>query len=320
MRRRIRAALLAVTALGMVIASTGVAQAGDSSGSSQSSLRDGRAAATASGGLGKAATGGVGIAATWFTGTVAAGGTQGWTWNNAPADAAYVVGYNPAGATTSAACQFETIDTRYVQLFGGQRQFQFILKNVGSIACGATVQLTAVTSTALVNTGGISPGGTSTFLWNVPWSTIWVAGLNPSGATSSSACQFQVSRIWTVQPGSSLRQIWVEVKNVGAVTCQTDVRLGSTSIGSQFSLGGNVPAGGTWATTWNNANPVTSAYVIGPSPQGSWPTFCQFEVTRVVYIQRINSDGSSQRQIAMWFKNLSTISCGGTIYLQTIAA
>lgn len=319
MRGRIRAALLVATVVGTVIASAGIAQAGQSAGSSQPALRDARAAATASGGLGKAAKGGIGIAATWYTGTVAAGGTQGWTWNNAPADAVYVVGYNPAGATTSATCQFETIDTRYVQLFGGQRQFQFILKNVGSIACAATVQLTAVTSSVYVNTGGISPGGTSTFLWNIPWSTIWLVGLNPSGATSSAACQFQVSRTWIVQPGSSLRQLWVEVKNVGAVTCQADVRLGSTTIGSQFAMA-TVGAGGTWGTTWNNANPVTSAYVISPSPQGSFPTYCQFEVTRVVYIQRINSDGSSQRQISMWFKNLSTISCGGTAYLQTLAA
>ncbi|MGV9978207.1 hypothetical protein ACWDUH_11065 [Micromonospora wenchangensis] len=319
MGRRIRAVLLAVTALSMVVASSGVAQAGASPQPSQPSLRDARAAAAASNGLGPAAKGGIGTAAAWFTGTVAAGGTQGWTWTNAPADAAYVVGYNPAGATTSATCQFETIGTRYVQLFSGERQFQFTLKNVGSIACGATVQLAAVTSTSLVSTGGVNPGGTQTHLWNVPWNTIWVAGLNPSGATSSAACQFQVTRIWTVQPGSSLRQIWVEVKNVGTVTCQTDIRLGSTTIGSQFTIG-TVGGGGTWSTTWNNANPVTSAYVIGPSPQGSAPTYCQFEVTRVVYVQRINSDGSSQRQIAMWFKNLSTVSCGGLAYLQTIAA
>ncbi|WP_431885685.1 hypothetical protein [Micromonospora wenchangensis] len=319
MGRRIRAVLLAVTALSMVVASSGVAQAGASPQPSQPSLRDARAAAAASNGLGPAAKGGIGTAAAWFTGTVAAGGTQGWTWTNAPADAAYVVGYNPAGATTSATCQFETISTRYVQLFSGERQFQFTLKNVGSIACGATVQLAAVTSTSLVSTGGVNPGGTQTHLWNVPWNTIWVAGLNPSGATSSAACQFQVTRIWTVQPGSSLRQIWVEVKNVGTVTCQTDIRLGSTTIGSQFTIG-TVGGGGTWSTTWNNANPVTSAYVIGPSPQGSAPTYCQFEVTRVVYVQRINSDGSSQRQIAMWFKNLSTVSCGGLAYLQTIAA
>lgn len=322
MRRRIRAALLAVTTLSMVVASVGVAQADESSPPSppsQSSLRDARAAAAASGGLSHAAKGGIGIAATWFTGTLSAGSTQGWTWTNAPADAAYVVGYNPAGATTSATCQFETINSRYVQLPSGERQYQFTLKNVGSIACGATVQLTAVTSSVLASTGGVSPGGTQTSLWNVPWNTIWVAALNPSGATSSAACQFQVTRVWTVQPGSSLRQIWVEVKNVGTITCQADIRLGSTTIGSQFSMA-TVGPGGTWSTTWNNANPVTSAYVIGPSPQGSFPTYCQFEVTRVVYIQRINSDGSSQRQLAMWFKNLSTLSCGGTAYLQTIAA
>lgn len=318
MRGRIRAAFLAATALGLVIASAGIAQAGQPA---QPSLRDARAAATASGGIGVAAKGGIGIAATWYTGTISAGGTQGWSWNNAPADAAYVVGYNPVGATTSAACQFETISSQYVQLFGGQRQFHFTLKNVGSIACAATVELTAVTSSVLGSTGGVSPGGTQTHLWNIPWSTIWVAGLNPSGATSSAACQFQVTRTWYVQPAVSgaLRQFWVEVKNVGSVTCQTDIRLGSTAVAGSFAMP-SVGSGVTWLATWNNANPVTSAFVIGISPQGTAPNPCLHEATRIIYRQVINGDGSSQRQLGIYFKNLSAIACSGLAQLQTIAA
>lgn len=318
MKRRIRAAFLAATALGMVIASATTVQA---SQPSQPSMRDARAAAMASGGTGIAAQGGIGIAATWFTGTVAVGGTQGWTWNNAPADAAYVVGYNPAGATTSTMCQFETISSQYVQLWGGQRQFQFTLKNVGSIACGATVQLAAVSSSVVSSTGGVSPGGTQVHLWNIPWHTNWVVGLNPTGATSTAACQFRVTRTWYVQPGEAgaLRQFWWEIKNVGTIACQADLRLASTAVSNSFSIA-SVASGVTWSTTWTNANPVTSAYLVGVSPQGSWPIPCQFEVTRMIYRQRINSNGTSERQIRISFKNVSGTTCGGLAELQTIAA
>ncbi|MER5457620.1 hypothetical protein ABT008_22855 [Micromonospora sp. NPDC002389] len=315
---RIRAAVVAATVLGLLVAAAGMAQADSAS---QPALRDARAAAAVSDGIGAAAKGGIGIAATWFTGTVAVGGTQGWTWNNAPADAAYVVGYNPAGATTSTMCQFETISSQYVQLWGGQRQFQFTLRNVGSIACGATVQLAAVSSSSYASTGGVSPGGTQTHLWNIPWHTNWVVGLNPSGATSSAACQFQVTRTWFVQPGAAgaLRQFWVEVKNVGSIACQTDIRLGSTAVSYSFNIA-SMASGATWSTTWNNANPVTSAYLVGASPQGSYPITCQFEVTRMIYRQRINTNGTSERQILISFKNLGGTTCGGLAELQTLAA
>ena len=317
MRGRLRAAVLAATALSILIASAGTAQARQPF----QSFGDARAAAATSGEIGVAANGGVGIAATWFTGTIAAGGTQGWAWTNAPADAAYVVGYNPAGATTSAMCQFETISTHYVQLWGGQRQFHFTLKNVGSIACGATVLLTAVTSSVVGSTGGVSPGGTQVHLWNIAWHTNWVVGLNPTGATSSAACQFRVTRTWYVQPGEAgaLRQFWWEIKNVGTVACQADLRLASTTVSNSFAVG-SVGSGGTWSTTWNNANPVTSAYLVGVSPQGSWPIPCQFEVTRMIYRQHINSNGSSEREIRLSFKNVSGTQCGGLAELKTIAA
>jgi hypothetical protein len=319
MRGRIRAAVLAATALSMLIASTGTALAGQPS---SSSFRDARAAAMASGGNGVAVNGGAGIAATWFTGTIAAGGTQGWTWTNAPANAAYVVGYNPVGATTSSMCQFETISSQYVQLWGGQRQFQFVLKNAGSISCGATVLLTAVASGVVGSTGGVSPGGSQVHYWtNLPWNTNWVASLNPTGATSSAACQFRVTRSWYVQQqqAPSSRQFWWEVKNVGTIACQADLRLASTTVVASFSVA-TVAPGVTWSPTWTNANPLTSAYLVGVSPQGTYPTPCQFEVTRMIYRQRINTNGSSERQIQISFKNVGAVTCGGLAELQTIAA
>lgn len=309
MKGTVRAAVLVATALGLLIATAGTAQAGQRS---QPSMLDARAAATAAGRIG--------ITSSWFTGTVAAGGSQGWIWNNAPSDAAYVVGFNPSGASTSATCQFQVTSSRYVQQWGGEREFHFTIKNVGSIACGATILLTAVSSSVISSTGGVSPGGTQVHLWtNLPWHTNWVVGINPSGATSSAACQFQVVRSWYVQPSSGYRQFWFEIKNVGGITCQADLRLASTTVNSSFNSGYMSP-GATWSATWNNANPVTSAYLVGLGPASASPNQCQLEVTRLIYRQRINSDGSSERELRVTIKNVGTVSCSGLVQLRTIAA
>lgn len=317
MRGTIRAATVAVAmTLGLLVVATGTAQASagtperDKSGSQ--ALLDARAAATAEGGIG--------INATWFTGTVPAGGTQGWVWNNAAADLNYLVGFNPTGASTAAACQFEVTSTRYVQQFGGEKEFQFTIRNAGSIACGATVQLTWVSSWSIGSTGGLSPGQTQTWLWNnLPAGQIFLVGLTPSGSTSSAPCQIQVVRTWyTKQPGSD-RELRFQLRNVGSIACQADVRLANPA--GSFSFGaGSIGAGGSVTWTWNNANPVTSAYLLGLTPTDASPNACSLEITRLIYRQVINADGSSERELHITVRNVGSVTCSGTVNLTTIAA
>ncbi|MET8043720.1 hypothetical protein ABZU25_23000 [Micromonospora sp. NPDC005215] len=95
-----------------------------------------------------------------------------------------------------------------------------------------------------------------------------------------------------------------------------DARAAAVASGDIASMA----SGATWSTTWANANPVTSVYLVGASPQGSYPITCQFEVTRMTYLQRINSNGSSERQITISFKNLGGTTCGGLAELQTLPA
>jgi hypothetical protein len=304
-----RTAVLGAATLGMVIAATGTAQAGV-----KPSPKPGDARAAA------AAAGTIGPLSSWFTGTVAAGASQVWTWNNAASNTAYIVGYNPTGASTTATCQFETTSSRYLQRPGGERQFQFTTKNVGSIACGATILFTSLPASVIGSTGGVDPGETQVHLWtNLPWGWSFLAGLNVSGATSSTPCQFQVTRSWYVQPSGGLREFWMTIKNVGTIACQAEVLLGATSGGSSFTPG-HLDPGASRTKTWNNANPVTSAYLIGLSPASASPNQCQQEVTRLVYRQRINTDGSSERELSITVKNVGTAGCGGLILLPTIAA
>src|SRR5262249_6027925 len=74
------------------------------------------------------------------TGTISAGATRGWTWNNAnPLNAAHFVNVSPTGATGTSTCEFEVTRTWYDQQPGGERELHFYVRNVGSIACAGTV-------------------------------------------------------------------------------------------------------------------------------------------------------------------------------------
>ncbi|HCT78688.1 MAG TPA: hypothetical protein DGT23_19315 [Micromonosporaceae bacterium] len=317
MRRTIRAAVVAAMTFGLLIAGTGAAQASPNvaDGASPPALLNARAAA--------GAAGGIGFTTSWFTGIIAAGASQNWAWTplaTTPATAAYVVGFNPSGASTSATCPFEMTSSRYVQQPGGGRQFHFTIKNIGSIACGATILLTMLTGSTIGSTGSVSPGGSQTHLWtNLPVGMTFLAGLQPSGATSTSPCQFQVTRTWYVQQPGAARQFWFTIKNVGAITCQADLHLANTTGGSTYTTGSLNP-GVSKTNTWNNANPVTSAYLIGLAPGSAYPDACQMEVTRLYYRQRINSDGSSERELSITVKNVGTAACQAIVYLPRIAA
>ncbi|GHJ47636.1 hypothetical protein Cs7R123_49780 [Catellatospora sp. TT07R-123] len=305
MRTLIRAAVAAL-ALTAAIATAGAAHAQPGSADGTPRL-DARAAA--------AATGKIGINSTWYTGTVNAGGSQTWVWYNAPADVAYVVGYTPSGASTSAACQFQTTDSRYLQVWGGERRFQFTLQNTGSIACAATVLLSGLSSWTINSTGGVAPGGTQTHLWtNLPAGLTYVAGFKPTGSTSSAACQWQVVRSWYVQSGAA-RQFWFTIKNVGAVTCQADIQLATVSGGSTVSTGTLAPGASVGWLWYSNIGNYTHAIGLASSTSG-----CQLETTRLDYRQIIESNGSASRQILFYVKNVGSTTCSGSIYLPVIAA
>lgn len=289
--------------------------AGTASTGTDSNPLNARAAAHASGLIGD----GIGIQASWYSGTVSAGGTQSWVWNNATSDA-YQVGFSPAGASTSATCQFEATRTWYVQQPTGEREFHFTIENVGSIACGTTILLAGLDDFTTWSTGGVDPGATQHWQWNnaTPLNSSHLVGLTPTGATGSTACQFEVTRSWYVQQPTGEREFHFYVKNVGTIACTATIRLGLVTTSTSWSTGSLAPgSSGTWH--WNNANPLNLVYLPGLSPLGGGYT-CQLEVTRGWYLQRINTDGSAEREFYFTVKNVGANTCSGTILLGAIAA
>ncbi|HVK24434.1 MAG TPA: hypothetical protein VM677_24010 [Actinokineospora sp.] len=251
-----------------------------------------------------------------YSGTVAPGASQHRWWNNAnPLSVSYVVGLSPKGASTSSACQFEVTRTWYQQNFGGEREFHYTLANVGSIACGTDIYLYSLPDSAGAwTTGGVNPGQTVTKHWNNanPLNAAYVVGLSPTGATSSAACQFEVTRQWYQQQPGGEREFWFNVKNVGSIACTAEVLLGVKTTSTITSTGTMGP-GAVHSTQWNNANPLSAAYIVGFSPSGATPaTACQFELTRAYYAQVINSSGSTEREFRQTFENVGAITCSAS--------
>jgi hypothetical protein len=255
--------------------------------------------------------GGVGIQGlvkSFFTGTVAGGLSQDFQLDDAnPPDVAYVVDLSPTGASTSTPCEFAVIRTWYRQLFGGEREFWFTLKNVGTIDCGTNV---SIYSRPRVNvpsvTAGLNPGQSVTKHWNNanPVDDVFAVGLAPAGATSTAACQFDVTRTWYQQTPGGEREFWYTAKNTGTIACTVDFLV--THAPAVLSLmSATLPSNASQVVTW-----VADGAVVGLSPQGAAGVDgCVFEVTGFKERELITSGGGVQRALVFTVKNVGFITC-----------
>lgn len=270
---------------------------------------DARAAATAAGS-------GVGTQSSWFSGTLSPGASQSWLWNNASSTRSYKAGLSPVGATTSAPCQIEVTRSHYAQRPSGELEFRFTIKNVGTISCGANILLSSATNSSVGATGGVNPGGSKSYTWNnaVAGQSHLVA-LVPSGATSTTDCQFEVTRGYYARQSTGEREYRYTVKNVGTITCQASIRMAFIKSTTSFNTS-TLPAGSSTTKWWNNANPLTRVYTPGLQPSASG---CQLEITRTYYSQRLNA-GVAEREFYLTVKNVGRVSCFGTVLLSSLEA
>lgn len=257
------------------------------------------------------------LVASWYSGTLAAGATQNWQWNNNPAGAVYQVGLSPTGASTSQPCQFQVTRSWYTQLYSGERRFNWTIRNTGAIACGTQVMLSSLSSGATWALGGLAPGSSVTSVWNNnPTNVAYLPGVAPSGATSATPCQLEVTSSWYARQTNGERKFYFTVKNVGTITCAGSALLGSTSTSTTWSAGTLAPSASS-GSVWNNANPTTLVYLPGLHPAVSTST-CQFGVTSSYYQQVVNSNGTVQRQYLAYYTNNGGVTCSATFLLASI--
>jgi hypothetical protein len=276
---------------------------------------DGRAAVAR---ISDAPTGGTtGPLAEWYTGFVAPGAQQYWYWNNAPSTSVYKVGFAPSGSTSAGSCQFQVLRSWDVQRPGGEREFHFIVKNIGSISCGANILLQSEAAASSWSTGTISPGATQGWTWNNanPLTAAHYVNLAPTGATSTSTCELEVTRSWYSQQPGGERRFHFSLKNVGSIACGGTILL-ATNVNANSSWStGTISPGASVAWFWNNANPLNRVYVPAVSPLGATTTGCQLELLPTHYVDMLNSDRTNQRRYYIGVKNVGTTSCSGTMLI-----
>jgi hypothetical protein len=102
------------------------------------------------------------------TGGIDVGVSREFWWNNAtPLNGSHVVSLSPTGSTSAHTCDLEVTSTWYVQQPGGEREFHFIVKNIGAIACQGDILLALTTKAdSSWSTGTIAPGAAKGWVWN----------------------------------------------------------------------------------------------------------------------------------------------------------
>lgn len=257
------------------------------------------------------------VANTWFTGTLAAGATMDGSWRNVRTDHAYHVSLSPVGAGTSNACRFQVTRVWNEQRPEGNKDFWYTIKNIGSIACAANVMVYRIPGAIVRSTGGIAPGATKQFAEiDIDDWKIYRLGLLPSGSTSSDPCKLEVTRVrYTHRFAGDVATVFdvaYGVKNVGGITCQGDVVLGSTPIEHSWSIGALAP-NSQRTEHWNKA-PAGTAFVPGVQPNID----CELELTGSHDVQLINSDSTTEREVHLTAKNVDTETCDGNYTLASI--
>lgn len=167
------------------------------------------------------------------TGGIDVGASKEFWWNNAnPLTASHVVNTSPTGSTSAHTCDLEVSRTWYVQQPGGEREFHFLITNIGAIACQGDILLALNTGTVSSwSNGTTSPGTSKGWVWNNanPLTRVFVPGLSPTGASGTTPCALELTSTSYQQfintDLSVERKFFMTVKNIGSLSCSGTVLL-----------------------------------------------------------------------------------------------
>ena len=183
-------------------------------------------------------------------------------------------------------------------------------------AAGASV-ITPASAVSSWFSGSVAPGATQHWFWNNSSLTAaFKVGLSPVGASTTSPCQFQVTRAWDVQQFGGEREFHFFIQNTGTIACGANILLAAQDRIATWSTGG-IAAGASQTWTWNNANPLNGSYFVGMSPSGATSAnTCEIEVTRSWYTQL----STGERKFNFTLRNAGAIACQGDVQLALTTA
>ena len=161
----------------------------------------------------------------WSAGTITAGQSKSYIWNNANSDIYQVNTGAVRSADAAVSCAMEVTSQRY-RAAAGSQTFRLTVKNIDSVSCDVTIYLAIITADRSGSTGTIDPGQSKSWKWNNANvnSYVYFAGVTPS-EPASGTCQLEVSWKNRAVPDGEQEYVWI-VRNTGSVACAGQWRLG----------------------------------------------------------------------------------------------
>ncbi|MFC5004623.1 hypothetical protein ACFPIJ_43205 [Dactylosporangium cerinum] len=154
------------------------------------------------------------------TGTLAAGQSRSWHWNNADAEGTvYAVGVLPS-QPASGSCAIE-VSTQYRTQPDGEYEFSYRATNVGTVTCSATLRHVALGVDTTVAVPEVPAGGPYNIgVPGVPAGTrVIVAGAAQS-VTPAGPCQVSVLTTFYQRQGTTTG-VYAGYRNTGSVACES---------------------------------------------------------------------------------------------------
>jgi hypothetical protein len=172
----------------------------------------------------------------WSSGTLNPGASTTTTWKHANPAKVYVVGLNP-GKVSTANCAFELTSASYIRVNSTEKQFTFTVKNIGSVACSAGVQLGWLDSILIpvsekFNPQVLHPNAEGSVGWSkylLSTDAVYVLGVNLTRIDTSAPCRVKMLThdfyAFLYADGSTNGWLKVDVKNTGSTDCQPLLQL-----------------------------------------------------------------------------------------------
>ncbi|TDC84009.1 hypothetical protein E1193_07290 [Micromonospora sp. KC606] len=166
--------------------------------------------------------------------------------------------------------------------------------------------------------GTVAPGASQTRHWNNALSNaVYRVGLAPVGASTSEDCEFEVTNQWYDRLSSGEREFYYTIKNIGSISCGTNILVSRISASSVQSTGGVEPGEiKTYSTQLTQLGPLSEVPLLGVLPSGATSANpCRFKVLRSWY-QRVRQ-GDVARPVYLRYEvqNTGNIACSADVQM-----
>jgi hypothetical protein len=179
----------------------------------------------------------------------------------------------------------------------------------GTLAVATPAHATVSTT---IFSGTLAPGATLTKGWNnLTSNAVYQVGLSPVGASTSAACEFEVTNQYYERKSTGQRTLWWTVKNIGSIACGTNMIVSRLAGSTIASTGGVEPSEiKTFSVMLNQIGQLGEVPLVGVTPSGATSSnTCKFKVRRAWFYRTRSGDVAQPLYLNYEVQNVGNIAC-----------